>query len=88
MVKDFAAFKNGQPHLVGQPFSIHTLMVPVSAVLTCNCGGPADDTKVEITLSVAAACKSCGRQYNAAFNPQKNAVEFSIAVPEPPKEPS
>ncbi len=81
-VKDFAGFKNGQAHLVGQPFTIHTLHLPVSAVLTCNCGGPAEDTKVEITLSEPATCKSCSRQYNVAFNPQKNAVEFMIANPE------
>ena len=83
MVKDFSAFKNPQAHIVGQPFTIESLGVPCNARLRCNCGGA--DVAVVIVGSVSAACPSCHRVYNCAFNPMQNKVEFQIAVPEPPK---
>ena len=87
-VKDFAGFKNnGQAvPLVGQPFTVENLWMPCNAKLRCNCGGA--DVAVAIVNSESAACPSCKKVYNCAFSPQKNAVEFSIAVPEPPKEAS
>lgn len=85
-VKDFRAFKNGQPHIIGQPMTIHTAFCPVTATLTCNCGG--DNTAVTITLSQQAACPSCGRMFNAAFNPTTNKMEFVIALPKPEEVPS
>lgn len=88
MVKDFAAFKNGQPHLVGQPFTLQAIGVPLNAVLTCNCGAPEDVARVEIKMSVGAACQSCKRVYNALFNPQSGKIEFQIAMPTPEGEPS
>ena len=87
-VKDFAGFKNnGQAvPLVGQPFTVENLWMPCNAKLRCNCGGT--DVAVAIVNSESAACPSCKKIYNCAFSPQKSAVEFSIAVPEPPKEAS
>jgi hypothetical protein len=87
-VADFKSFQNGQPHLVGQPFTLLALGVPMNAVLTCNCGAPADAAKVEIKMSVAAECPSCKRIYNALFNPQSGKVEFQMAMPKPEGEPS
>lgn len=86
MVKDFAAFKNGQPHIVGQPFTLEAVGVPCNAKLHCNCGGA--DVSVLIENSKPATCPSCLKTYNALFNPTTNKIEFQIAVPEPPKEPS
>lgn len=83
-VKDFAGFKNANAHIVGQPFTIENMWLPCNAKLRCNCG-LGDDVAVVIVNSESAACPSCHKVYNCAFNPQKNAVEFSIAVPEPPK---
>lgn len=82
-MRDFAAFKNGQPHIVGQPFTLEAISVPCSARLRCNCGGA--EVSVSIIHSVAASCPSCQKSYNALFNPTTNSVEFQIAVPEPPK---
>lgn len=83
-VRDFAGFKNKQAvPIVGQPFTIKNLWVPCNAKLDCNCGGA--DVEIAIVNSESCACPSCRKVYNCAFNPQKNAVEFSIAVPEPPK---
>lgn len=82
-VKDFAAFKQAGPQLVGQPFQLHAVMIPASASLTCNCGG--EDTAVEIKMSVQAHCASCGRGFNCAYNPTTNKIEFQIAVPQETK---
>ncbi len=65
--------------IVGQPFTLHSVMCPVTATLSCNCGGP--DTAVNIVASVAAECPSCHRVYNFAFNPTKNQLEVQMAVP-------
>lgn len=86
MVRDFNSFKNGQPHIIGQPFTLEAISVPCNAKIRCNCGGA--DVSVSIINSTAAACPSCLKSYNALFNPTTNSVEFQIAVPEPPKEPS
>jgi len=88
MVKDFAAFKNGQPHIVGQPFTLIGIGVPVNAILTCNCGAPEDVARVEIKMSVGAACQSCRRVYNALFNPQTGKIEFQMTIPKPEGEAS
>ena len=85
-VRDFAGFKNGQAHIVGQPFTIDNLWLPANAKIRCNCGGA--DVAVAITNSESASCPSCRKVYNCAFNPMQNKVEFTIAVPEPEKVPS
>lgn len=82
-IKDFAAFRNNHTPIVGQPFTLEAISVPCNAQLRCNCGG--EHVTVDIKQSVAAACPSCGKSYNALFNPTTNSVEFRIAVPEPPK---
>jgi hypothetical protein len=85
-IKDFASFKSNTAHIVGQPFTLEAIGVPCNAKLHCNCGGAEAD--VLIQMSVAASCPSCQKVYNCLFNPTKNAVEFSIAMPEPEKVPS
>lgn len=87
-IADFKSFSKPGPQLVGQPFTLHGIGVPVNAVLTCNCGAPADLARVEIKMSVGAECPSCKRVYNALFNPQNGKLEFQIAVPKPEGEPS
>lgn len=79
-------FLNQNVPMVGQPFTLRAVSVPMNATLTCNCGG--EDTAVTILNSVAAACPSCRRSYNAAFNPLQNKVEFQIAIPKGEEVPS
>lgn len=76
----FQSIQNNVP-IIGQPFQLHQIMCPVSAKLTCNCGGP--DTAVEIKMSTQANCPSCGRGFNIAFNPTTQKIEMSIAIPKP-----
>lgn len=72
-------FPNQAVPVVGQPFTLTGIACPINATLTCNCGGA--ETAVQIIGSHAAPCQSCGKLYNGAFNPQKNAVEFVISMP-------
>jgi hypothetical protein len=66
-------------HIVGQPFTVVSLGVPMNMNLTCNCGGP--ETAVAIVNSVPAACPGCGKVYNAIFNPQNGQIQMSVGVP-------
>jgi hypothetical protein len=72
--------------IVGQPFTIVSVGVPMNVKLTCNCGGP--DTEVLIVGSVAAACPSCRKLYNALFNPQNGQIQMSVGLPAPELIPS
>ncbi len=65
--------------IVGQPFTLSSVWMPVHAILTCNCGG--SDTKVSIVGSVAGQCQSCKKTYNAAFNPTNGKIEMQIGTP-------
>ena len=74
--------------IVGQPFTFTTLMIPVTATLTCNCGpGAADDRAVTIVLSQAGTCPRCGRTYNVGLNPTTMKLEIAMGEPAP-KDPS
>jgi hypothetical protein len=76
--------------IVGQPFTLTAIYLPVNATVRCNCacavGGV--DTVVQILLSVPAACPSCRRIYNAFFNPQTGQVQFQVSVPQAEQVPS
>ena len=81
--------KNGDPipfappantPIVGQPFTLRSILIPVTASLTCNCG-LGDDTTITIVSSAGATCPGCGRVWNVAFNPTTNKLEFSMALP-------
>ena len=65
--------------LVGQPFTVMEIGVPVNVVLRCNCGG--DDTVVTIRASTPGPCPSCGKILNALFNPASGQTQFRIETP-------
>ena len=69
----------GAVPIVGQPFTLKVISCPVNATLTCNCGGA--DVDVTIVGSVSAACPSCHKIYNFAFNPTTGKLEGMIALP-------
>lgn len=68
------------PHIVGQPFTVNAVSVPMNMKLTCNCGG--ESVTVEIIASIVTPCPSCGRFYNAIFNPTNGQIEMQIATPQ------
>lgn len=65
--------------VIGQPFTIVSIGVPVNAVLRCNCGG--DDATVTILGSVGAACPSCRKVYSVLFNPTNGQLQVHVGVP-------
>jgi len=65
--------------LVGQPFALRSVWVPVHATLDCRCGG--DDVVVTIVASQPAACPSCGKMFAVAYNPVAGKLEMQIGVP-------
>ena len=78
-------FQTKQVPVVGQPFTLVSVSCPMNAHLRCNCGSTNAD--VSIVGSVGAACPSCGKMFNMAFNPTTMKVECVIGVPTQ-KEPS
>ena len=78
----------GQPvPILGQPFTVLDVTIPVNAKVRCNCGGGADAVVV-ILASVAAGCPSCGRLYNVAFNPATGQIVVGVNSLESDKVPS
>lgn len=78
--------------LVGQPFTVLSLGVPMNMTLTCNCPR-LDDSAAErpvltILLSTPATCPACGKQYNAVFNPQNGQIAMQVGLAEPEQVPS
>ena len=71
-------FPVGVP-VIGQPFTLNSLSIPVNAELRCNCSG---GTLVSTVMSAPAACESCGREFAATFNPQTGQLQFHIKQPE------
>jgi hypothetical protein len=70
--------------IVGQPFTLLSILIPVSAAITCNCGQSGDtriNTTINIVLSAGATCPACHRVWNVAFNPTTNKLEFTMALP-------
>ena len=65
--------------VIGQPFTLEAVSVPMHARIRCNCGGT--DALVEIVQSVAAPCPSCGRQFNVTYNPVEQKVNVQMLVP-------
>jgi len=66
--------------VIGQPFTVVAVKIPIDAQLTCNCGG--SDTAVTILGSVPAQCKSCGTLYNVQINPQGLPLQVTMTQPE------
>lgn len=78
--------QSGGEHILGQPFAVLTVWVPVTMTLTCNCGG--EDTTVTIAQSTPGACPSCQRKFNAVFNPTNQQIQVQMEAIGPDKEPS
>ena len=64
--------------LVGQPFQLLEVGVPVNAKLSCAC---CPDQILEIVGSVPVTCPGCGKVFNARFNPTNGKLEFFIGLP-------
>lgn len=54
--------------LVGQPFTLANVSLPVNAMLTCNCLLPG--STMQVIASAPVQCPLCKKTYVLAFNPQ------------------
>lgn len=68
--------------LVGQPFQILTIGIPVNGTIRCNCGGDSEHTIVTIVNSSPAACSRCRKVYHLVFNPMNGKLNVQIGIPE------
>lgn len=64
--------------IVGQPFQVTSIGIPVNATVTCN----ADAEKLTISLSQPVTCPSCGKIYNLIFNPTNGQMQAIVQMPE------
>lgn len=72
--------------LVGQPFTLSNLSIPVNATVTCNCLVPG--TPLVIVNSAPATCPHCAKFYVVTFNPQNGQLAVGMGQAEPAKETS
>lgn len=72
-------------HIIGQPFALSDLSVPVNVTLTCNCAVPS--SVLVIVASAPVKCPACSKTYLVTFNPQTGQLSVAMAT-ETAKEPS
>lgn len=77
-VKKFPAAVPSGGHILGQPFTLSNLSMPVSATFTCNCAQP--PSEMTIVNSAPVKCPACARVYVVAFNPQNGQLTVAVAV--------
>lgn len=69
--------------IIGQPFTLSDLSLPVNCVVACNCTIPA--VPLAVIASAFVTCPGCRKTYRVTFNPQNGQVEVAMALPEPEK---
>jgi len=62
--------------LIGQPFTLANISIPINGTLTCNCGGP--DTVLGVVASAPVTCPCCHKTFVVAFNPQNGQLTVAI----------
>jgi hypothetical protein len=71
-------FEQGGGHLLGQPFSLSNVTLPVNATFTCNCLQP--PSEMQVVASAPVRCQACQKTYVVAFNPQNGQLTIAVAV--------
>lgn len=64
--------------LVGQPFTLANISMPVNCTITCNCAQP--PSEMTILNSTPAKCPACQKTYVVAFNPTNGQIMVAMAV--------
>lgn len=73
-------------HLLGQPFTLSNLSIPVSGLLTCNCG--LSDSPTLSLNGQPVQCTGCRKTYIVFVNPQNGQLQVAVTAPEAEKVPS
>ncbi len=80
-----APFPSAGVPVIGQPFTLANLSIPVTCTLTCNCASPASE--LQIIASAPVMCPCCAKTYSVAFNPQNGQLAVAVMAADQ-KEPS
>lgn len=65
--------------LVGQPFTLENVSMPVNALLTCKCVLPG--TPLQVIASAPVTCPFCKKVYVLVFNPQNGQLAVGMGDP-------
>lgn len=74
--------------IVGQPFTVIGVGIPMNMQLKCNCTADADRETLTIMGSQPVTCVLCGKKFNALFNPTNNQIQMQVELPKPEGVPS
>jgi len=69
--------------IVGQPFTLAHLSLPMNGQLTCNCGGAS--APLVFVASAPVRCPACARHYTVLFNPANGQIQVLTAIDAPDK---
>lgn len=72
----FAAKPPMGGHLIGQPFTITDLSIPVNCLFTCNC--QPGNAAMPIVASAPVTCATCAKTYGVVFNPANNQIQVQM----------
>ncbi len=67
--------------ILGQPFQIANLSIPVNCHFTCSHGHAAGEP-IPVTLSQPITCPQCRRSYALALNPTNGQVMVLMSEPQ------
>lgn len=67
-------------HLLGQPFTLSNISIPVNATLACNCAQPPSELRISAGASVT--CPVCQKTYAVVFDPQSGQIMVAMSTEE------
>ncbi len=71
-------FPQNGGHILGQPFTISNVAIPINATLTCNCTQP--PAEMQVVSSAPVTCHECQKTYLVALNPSNGQIVVGIAA--------
>jgi hypothetical protein len=66
--------------ILGQPFTVSNVSIPISAIICCNCAVP--PSQLQIVASAPVVCPACQKTYTVALDPKNGQLTVAIAVPD------
>lgn len=67
--------------ILGQPFAVSNLSIPVNVTLTCNCALP--PSELQVIASAPVQCQACRKTYIVTLNPANGQVLVAVGVEQP-----
>lgn len=67
-------------HILGQPFTLSAVNIPINGKIACNCTQP--PSEMTIVASAPVKCPVCEKTYVVAINPANGQILVAISVEE------